>query len=209
MSMTFVEQLASLILYDRVAAYDGCSITTTLTTLTNTLAPQRYVASGQEGLLVSVAATAATGVTASTLSAMTFTDNNGNTAVAQAAGYTQNYQTSAAAAGTQQAAQICVPFDTSNLITFTPVLALAANCSGVRKVESFTASAINTGTTCWSLIHPIAVIPLMGGSQADVELHKTMRAMERIYDGACLSALFHNVNGGTGSPIGYLKVAHG
>jgi len=209
MSMTVAENICTMILYDRVATYDGCSITTSITTLDNTLPPLRYVAAGQEGLLVSVSASAAFGAVASTLSAMTFTDNQGNAAVSQTPGYTQNYFTSAPAPTTTKAASVCVPFDTLSLIIFTPVLPLAANCSGVRKVESFTASVINTGTTCWALIHPIAVIPVMGGSELAVELHKTMRAMERVYDDACLSVLTQTVNGTGSGVFGHVKMAHG
>lgn len=209
LTINSTNRVATMILYDRVATYDGCSITTVLTTLTNTLPPLRYVSAGQEGLLVSVAATTALGAVASTLSAMTFTDNQGNAAVSQSPGYTQNYYTSAGAPAATAGVLICTPFDPTSLSTFTPVLPLAANCSGVRKVETFTASVINTGTTCWSLIHPIAVLPVMGNTQLDIELHKTMRAMERVYDGACLSILAHSANAAPGGMFGHVKMAHG
>lgn len=198
-------------LYDRVLSYDGCSISPVLTTLTNTLTAQRYAGSGEIGNKILVTCSAALGAVASNLSSMTVTDNAGNTAVSLAPGYTLPWWTSAPAGSTTAPAPVCLPHDNVNAFTIAPFLPLPAGVSGVRAVEAFTSSVINTGTVCIALVQPLAWIwqPV---NQTVIQLD-TPRAtfqMPRIFDTACLNMLHLGGHGSaaTVNNVGHLRIAH-
>lgn len=198
-------------LYDRVLSYDGCSVSTTLTTLTNTLTAQRYAGTGELGNKILVTSSVTLGATPSDLSSMTVTDNAGNTAVALAPGYTLSWRTSSPAGSTTAPASVCLPHDNTNITTIAPFLPLPAGVSGVRAVEAFTSSANNTGTVCIALVQPLAWIwqPL---NQTSVYLD-TARAtfqMPRIYDTACLNMLHlgGHASSATVNDVGHLRIAH-
>jgi len=201
--------IRSVIIYDRVLTYDGASISTTPTTLTNTLPALRYIGAGQDGLLMCVTATAVLGAAASALSALTLTDQLGNTGVAIGAGYTLNWFTGAAAPSTTAPAFVVLPFDMTNLITQTPFLPLPGGVSGVRKIEAFTSSANNTGTVCFGLYKPVGT---MWGRESMVnrqQLSRSMFTLERIFDDACLSFLVAQSNSGLDTMQGKIEMVHG
>lgn len=198
--------VSSIMLYDRVASYDNGGISTTPTTFTNTLSPARYVSSGQEGLLVVPTAqtTTGTGATASNISSLTFTDQGGNTAVSATFGGTVTWAPSAAAGTTTFPSPVMLtdPF-------LQPWLPLAANVSGVRKLETVTSSAVNTGPVCWVLFHPVGTIWVQSGLNMRQELARATFALERIYDDACLSMLVQSVSNAARSIFGYTELVHG
>lgn len=201
--------IRNVIIYDRVLTYEGAAISTTPTTLTNTLPALRYIGAGQDGLLMCVTATAALGATASALSALTLTDQLGNTAVAIGAGYTLNWFASAAAPSTTAPAFVVLPFDATNLITQTPFLPLPGGVSGVRKIEAFTSSVTNTGTVCLGLYKPVGT---MWGRESMVnrqQLARSMFTLERIFDDACLSFLLAQSSSGVGTMQGKMEMVHG
>jgi hypothetical protein len=181
-----------VVLYDRVASYDQGSVTTGSTSMTNTLAAQRYVSAGNPGLLVAVVSTAALGATAANLSAMHFTDNAGNTGVAVSAGYTMAFHASNAAN------EVCVPWDTTNALSVAPWIPLTGGVSGVRKVEDYTSSAVNTGTLCFVLMHPVGFFTVTSGISGSAvgavqrrDLARTTYALEKVFSTACLSLMTH------------------
>lgn len=200
----------SLILYDRVASYDGCSITTSTTTLTNTLAAQRYISSGQDGLQIVTTASAATGATASNLSSMTVTDQQGNAGVSITPGITMAWHASAATPASALPATVVLPRDTTDGVQWTPFLPLAANVAGVRKIEAFTSSAINTGTICFALVHPMGSMWVNGGTNTNtkVDLARSMYTLERVFNTACLSFLMCLSDGNSGVIQGRLHLGH-
>lgn len=179
------------ILYDRVLSYDNVTISTTPATMTNTLTAQRYAGSGDPGLLISATGVTAVGATAASLSAMTLTDNLGNTGVSLNPQYTLNWSVTAGTPSTTQAAQVVLPWDTTNLFAFTPWLPRPAGISGVRKIEGFTSSANNTGTACFALVKPIGTIWVGGGGTVQHnELARSMFTLERVFDSACLAMMY-------------------
>lgn len=204
----------SIILYDRVLSYDGCSITNSATTLTNTLAPARYVSSGQDGLMVAVTASGATGATASNLSSLTVTDQQGNTNVAITPGGTLAWYPSCPAAGASIPAPVVLPFDTGDTVSWTPFLPLAANVAGVRQVTAFTSSAANSGTISIVLLHPMASMWVNAGNTGSgvytaVELGRAIYALEKIFDTACLSMLVSQADGASSSDlIGHVDLVY-
>jgi hypothetical protein len=181
-----------VVLYDRVASYDQGTITTSLSSMTNTLAAQRYISAGNPGLLVAVVSTGALGATAANLSAMHFTDNSGNTGVAVAPGYTMAYHASNAAN------EVCVPWDVSNALSIAPWIPLTGGVAGVRKVEDYTSSANNTGTLCFVLMHPVGFFTVTSGLSGSAvgavqrrDLARTVYALEKVFSTACLSLMTH------------------
>jgi hypothetical protein len=191
-----------LFLYDRVLSYDGASITTTTTTLTNTLAAQRYISAGQDGLLISVMVSAVTGATASNINTVTFTDQNGNTAVTWNPGYTVNWEVGIPSPSATQPAIGAAIHDS-------PFLPMGPGVTGLRKIETFVSSAINTGTVCFALVKPLAT---MWGSNSVVtrqDLARGMFTLERVFDGACLNFLATQASNNAADVQGKLWLVHG
>ena len=195
-------------IYDRVATYESVSISSSPTTLTNTLAPARYVSSGQDGLLISVTVQTVFGATASSLSSMTVTDQNGNTNVALTPGYTLNWYTSAPAPTTTSGCIVVLPRDLTNGASPTPFVPLPANVSGVRQVTAFTSSATNTGSACIVLLHPVGLVWMTSESAAWTDLCRAGFALERVYDTACLSFMIHQATSNPLKMQGWLRITH-
>ena len=196
-------------LYDRVLTYDGGGVSTVTTTLTNTLAAQRYIGSGDDGLQICITVSATMGVVASDLSSLTYTDNVGNTAQALAAGYTLPWYTSGPGGSTTALSPVAVPHDTTNTQTIAPFLPLLAGDSGVRKVEAFTSSVINTGTICVGLYKPLAMMwSPNAGSISAVEYGRVTFQLPQIFDAACLSMMGLSSRSNAASHIARIQVAH-
>jgi hypothetical protein len=169
------------LLYDRVLTYEACTFTAaSVQSMTNTLSALRYIAAGQPGLQVAVTADTSNGATASNLTALVYTDQTGATGIS--------------AAGTSPA----MAFGTSasvGLISWpTPggvgqlYLTLNAGNTGVRKIESYTTSAVNTGTICFVLNRPLAYMPApVSATLFETDQIYQMLNPARIYDGACLN----------------------
>lgn len=200
------------ILYDRVLSYDGGSITTTLSSMTNTNTAARYISAGQPGLLIMVSNSAATGVTASNITTMHYTSIGGSTGrlVPIVNGEALVVLTSIPApTATVPSFVVCPGSATLNQsgLAFMP---LNGGDSGVTKVEDYTASAINTGTLSVVLVKPLATLSAKGtGTQTQVDLARTMFAMERMYDDGCWNMLFITGNANTSRLSGFLGVAWG
>lgn len=202
--------IRSYILYDRVLTYDNCSVTTSTSTMTNTSTAARYISSGQEGMQISVTACGtALGATAANLSSMTVTDNAGNTAVSMAPGYTMAWYTSGPLGSSSSGAPIVLPRDNANGFSFTPWLPLPGGVSGVRKIEAFTSSAINTGAVCLALVKPVGTMWNSGtGITSHLDLTRALYTLERIYDTACLNLLMHQASSNTSNTLGRLRLVH-
>jgi hypothetical protein len=178
---------AFIVLYDRVATYDGCSILVTSTTLTNGSTPARYVSAGDDGLLVAMVAQATLGATASNLTVMHYTDQAGNTAQAMSAGYTLSWFAGVSAN------VVAVPNGAGNT-SLTLFLPLLGGDTGVRKVEDFQSSATNVGgSVCIVMAKPLGfycVSSGLGGSNGVVQrrdLSRATFALEKVFTTACLS----------------------
>lgn len=199
-------------LYDRVLSYDQTLISNTLATMTTTPAAARYIASGQDGLLLCITGQTSTalGATAATVSNLTVTDQLGNTGVQFVGniGMTLSWYTSAPSSPATGGQDIVCPRDLVNGSTFSPFVAMPAGVAGIRKVESLTSSATNTGAACMVLLHPIGMMwgPLNGNVSSDIA--RATFALERVYDDACVSMLAQCTNH-SGTLLGYTRIVHG
>jgi hypothetical protein len=200
-------------LYDRTLQYDGCTITTSTTTMTNTITAARHISAGEDGLQICVTGVAALGATASNLTSVVIVDNAGNTAVSLTPGYTMPWWTNGLAGASNALAPVVVPHDNGNTTTIAPWLPMPPGVRGCRSVTSFASSANNTGTVAVTLIKPIAFMWTSAGSI--VHNHDSSRLgfqMGRVYDSACLNLLlrsFFNNGGATFTNFGQIRLVHG
>jgi hypothetical protein len=190
------------VLYDRVLTYELCTFTAAVSqNMTNTLTAQRYVSAGQPGMQIVATCQAATGATASNLTALSYTNHAGTSGSSIQNGSTLTFQisisTSGAGGSVANAAVHCPTFAGTNGL----FLPLAPGDLGARSIQSYTTSAANTGSTCFVLAYPLAYI-VTPAAQVLCEkdmLHNHMLP-SRIYDGACLSSFIYcgqTSNGGT------------
>lgn len=188
------------ILYDRVLTYELCTFTAgTSQAMTNTLPALRYISAGQPGMQIVATCQAATGTTASNLTALSYTDNSGTSGNSIQTTSTLAIQTSVSAAGgSSSSALVCCPNFVSNNGLFLP---LAPGDLGVQSIQSYTTSAANTGSLCYVLAYPLAYM-VTPATQTLCEKDMLYNHMlpSRIYDGACLSFFVFcgpNSNGST------------
>jgi hypothetical protein len=201
--------VCNLILYDRVATYEGSTVTTSTTTFTNTTPAARYISAGQEGLLVTAFIQTTTGATAGNLTTLTFTDQNGNTGVTQTNGSTIEWWTGEAGFASTAGAPLAWTLGSAFPLRACPWMGLAANCSGVRKLETSISSATNTGTIYWVLLHPIGTLWTQGQVITNCDLARSTFALERVFTDACLAVMMHQESVATTSARFNLKLVHG
>lgn len=198
---TFATVPLPLIAYDRVLAYDNCTVTTATQLMDNTLPAQRYIAPGQAGLCVFVTlGTTWLGNTANEFTSINYVNQLGNPATMPTT------QPLAMFPDAFRDGQIVAPILASNNYSLTPFMPLAAGDSGVRSITDYTCSVDNTGTVSFVLAKPLAWVmhdgpaAQMGNNCHSVSFVDTCMVLSRIYDGACLSFIFAadtNTNGNT------------
>lgn len=173
-------------LYDRVLDYQACPVTGVLQNMTNTLAAQRYISGGQQGLRIMPTAQTLFGGGAN-VSALVYTNQAGTASQTVPVSPTLALDTTIAVnAGNSMPAQLAVDLGGTAAanVLFLP---LAIGDTGVRSIASYTTSAAQTGKICFSLVHPIAFIVTQAGDlggQADFLRQTAM--CEQIFDGASL-----------------------
>lgn len=196
------------IIYDRVAAYDGGAISTSLRSMTNTLSAQRYIGTGDPGLQIMVCCQSATGATASTLASLNYTDNEGNAAAVPVASV-PDWLVSAPTPSSTVPAVVVLPHNGSAGITWGPFMPLAAGDTGVRSITDYTSGGLgNTGTISMALVKPLGVAFANGLSSQRVDFSQTMFGMERLFSGACLGAVITRASVGTTFDLVF-RVAYG
>lgn len=180
----------SLMIYDRVLTYETCSFSASVQSFVNTLTPQRYVSAGQSGLKVLVTNQALLGSTAANITALQYTDQDGNALQSMPTTRTVSVIISAAAPTTTLGARVVAAADSGGTTVWSEFLPLANGDSGVRQLTTFTCSAANTGTLCFVLMRPLFFIPTgTAGIASMVDGVFQLANLEQIYDGACLSFL--------------------
>ncbi len=192
----FVHTSAStptLMLYDRVLAYEACNFSNpvgTAQTMTNTLTALRYAANGEAGLKIMTFCQTNLGATATTFSALAYTDQAGNTNQAMPLAYAPNIIVSAAAPTTSLGARIVAPAVAAITVVTSPFMPLLAGDSGVQLIAGYTTTGggVNTGTFGFALVQPLAWVPITL-STTGVLMDTVMQnaALPRIFDGACLA----------------------
>lgn len=189
-----------LVLYDRVLTYEACTFNAaTLQSMTNTLPALRYNGSGLPGLQITVTGQTTTGLNASTISQLAYTNQAGTTAVALPQNPSPAILASGITAGSVGAQVLC-PGDIGNghCILFLP---LAPGDTGVRQIESYTTSATNTGTLAFVLSRPLAYLVMPTNNvQFELDLVYQVFGLTRIYDGACLAFYVYSGNNSS-SPV--------
>lgn len=195
------------IIYDRVLGYDSCSISSSISTCTNTVPATRYISAGDPGMLAlaTVNNNGPLGVTASNLTALHYTDNLGNTGVALVTNATLAWAVSSSSTSSTAGAQVALP------ASGPPFLPVNGGTSGMRKLEDFTSSANNgVGDVTFSLVHPMGFMWTPENSMlVEQELPRAMFNLEKIYSDACISFLYQ-VTGSSGpSWQGYVRGAFG
>lgn len=188
--------IGAILLMDRVATYEACPMATSTQTMDNTLAPQRYVGTGETGLQIVCTTQVNHTSNNGALASLTYIDNQGNsTALPNPSLITMNPQQTPSPL---KAACVNTGDDGS------PFLPLAPGDSGVRRIVSYTTNQTDaTGLICFALVAPIAYIAVaedtaIGWGMADY-VRKTPQLV-RIHDGACLNVMgLHRLNSTTNS----------
>lgn len=199
-------------LYDRVLSYDGTTISTTLQTMTNTLTAQRYIGSSDPGLMLvtTTQVTTGLGATASSYTTITYTDNNGNTGQTVPTTDTLEIFANAAAGSNILPAIVIAPYDGSVSQGFSPFIPMATGDTGMRAVESYQASANNTGNVCFVLVKPLAFNWTAASKIVHrIDYSQSMFCLPRLFDDACLSWMGIQSSGNASVVRGALRVACG
>jgi len=179
-------------LYDRCLTYEGCSFNANVNqAMTNTLTLQRYQAAGEGGCKIMVTGQTVLGATAANITQLRYTDQDGNTLQSMPTSPTIATIVSAAAPTGTLGARVIAPAVGANPIG--PYLPLAAGDGGARLINDFTTSAANTGTICFALVRPLAVLTIpFADTTSMIDLVQQVAGYERIRDGACLSIFGYN-----------------
>jgi hypothetical protein len=177
------------LLYDRVLDYESCTINGATQAMVNSVAAQRYIAAGQPGLSIMCTMQAPTGG-AFNLSGLTYVNQNG---------LSHTVPTSTTLVGDTTAVVTPSNFDpTQSAIRYNSTaggnllyLPLATGDSGAQSITNFTTSAAQTGSLCFTLAYPLAILPIPApGNGGESDWLRQTVLMKRIYDGA---SLFWNI----------------
>lgn len=186
----------NVIVYDRVATYEACTFSNGATqTLTQTGGvPARY-ASGAPGLQVMITLqTMSNSASSKNLTSLAYTNQAGNAANMPTTG--QQIVLVGFTTGSAPGPGIPAPVLTSiggNVANASLIfLPLAAGDTGVRTVTSYKTSTSDTGTFAIVLCQPLAHAGCSSGCtwfSGESDLVHQLAMLQRVYDGACLSAL--------------------
>lgn len=184
-------QIAVTFLYDRVLAYESCSMTNGNQTMDNTLTAQRFAANGERGLQIWPTADAVHNATAADLTQVRYTNQAGTALQSVPTTPTLAKIVSIAAPTTAQPARMIVQGPATTQNPTSPFLALAAGDLGAQLINDYSFSAAPTGTNCFALVWPYVLNAdhILNGQTSDTELLSGVEALaaHRIYDDACIS----------------------
>lgn len=184
----------AMILYDRVIAYDACTMTAGAQLMTNTTTATRYVTNGDPGLQIFVEADTVHNATAAAMTVLTYVDNTGaagsNVITTPVLTKIVSIAAPTALIGARNV------FQTPGIATKSgnPYLTLQAGSEGVQQITNYTWNAAPTGTCSFVLQFPLALFPetVTAGVASDYDFCTGIESInKRIFDDACLSVL-HN-----------------
>lgn len=184
-------------LYDRVLDYESCAYTAAANqAMTNTNTAQRYNTNGTYGCQLTWGCDTVNNATATSITQLQYTNQAGTTLQNITTTTTINVVVSAAATAATRGTRIVAPVLSGATVTWGAFIPLAQADSGARLVDNYTTSAANTGTFVLALIYPLAYIPYgigAGGTVSSTQIDQLFHisAMERVYDGACLSFMVY------------------
>lgn len=187
------------ILYDRVLVYNACPITSGLKNMTNTVPATRYAGVGVQIMITEQAVLSG----APSLTALSYTNDASSTVSLKGTPYAL---TSNQSADSTHAAEI-MNQTAPDLMPFLPI---AGNEKGVQNILSYTVGSTLTGSICFVLARPIAMLvcPITGQS-VQMNWVKGNPNLFQLASDACL-ALVVRTNTTAGSQVGFnLQVAWG
>jgi hypothetical protein len=193
----------TLWIYDRVLTYEACPFNNNVNTnFTNSLAAQRYISGGQQGLKVSVQAQTLLGATADTITLLTYVGQKGGAGKTIPVAFANSIIVSAVAPTINLGARVVFPSVSAATVPVAPFMPLAAGESGVQSLTNWTtANNTQTGTLVFVLMQPLAQIPLQAaGVYSLVDQVQQVASFNRVFDGACL-ALFAFFPAATGATL--------
>jgi hypothetical protein len=187
----------TLVLYDRCVHYVAVPYNNNaLNTLTQTNTPTstRYSTNSDSGCKIIITMQTVGSATQQSFTTLGYTNQAGTASqVAPCSTTTTNIIVSVAAPTATLGARVASPCATAAGTQVTsPYMPLAVGDVGVQLIKNFTnnAVAINTGTMCFVMGRPLAILPLSTlGVTSLVDTVMMTAALERIFDGACLSFL--------------------
>ena len=190
-SWTSTVSTPTLVLYDRVLTYEACSFNAAVNqAMTNGVAAQRYIGTGEPGLHLMVTSQTVFNATVTAWTQLQYTDNGGTTLQSIPTTNFVNFIVSSAAPTATLGARVVTPVASGAGVPVGPYVTLATGDTGMRLVDNFTTSAANTGTFCMVLMHPLATVPLQAAGIGMLTDHVVqLGSMPIVKDGACLAIL--------------------
>lgn len=182
-------------LYDRVLTYEACTMAAGSLSMTNGVAAQRYISTGQPGLQICMTTQTNHNATAANLTTLNYVNQSG-AAAAMPTTRTVAKIVSVTAGSSTLGSRVFAPADTATTQVWQPFLPLAAGDTGVQSITDYTWSAAPTGTFCAVLLYPLAFVT-DGNSQAFWQIQdllNTIGGPSRLYDGACVSMLLYGIS---------------
>ncbi len=189
----------TLMLYDRCVHYVAVPFNNNaLNTLTQTNTPTstRYATNSDSGCKIIVTMQTVSNTVQQSFTTLGYTNQAGTASqVAPCSTTTTNIIVSAAAPTATLGARVVSPCATAaGTLTTSPFMPLAVGDTGVQLIKNFTTSAatINTGTMCFVMGRPLAILPLnVLGCVSWTDTVMMTSALEAIFNTACLSFLVH------------------
>lgn len=197
------------LLYDRVLAYETCSMTAGNQVMDNTLTAQRFVggAGDPRGLQIMGTADTVHNATAANLTQLRFTDSAGNTLQSVPTTPTLAKIVSIAAPTTTQPARVLI--QSASTRSDSPFLPLGDGKLGARLINDYTWSAAPTGTTCFALVYPYALNTdtMQIGHNYDYDYLSGVEALAKyqVFDDACLNVMVWQNSAAIGSVDGNIE----
>lgn len=183
------------VLYDMVLSYDQC-VNAGATTLTNTLAPLRYVGGSDPGLQImssnSTALANSTAFTSIKYTSITGSIPQGISTVGPTL-TTPNGPTLPDGGTPAESAFTYVNSNTRNILT----AALRNGDSGIKQLDSYTTGTSNTDAVNFILGFPLGWYPGHTGNEYTYPWDfKSIASLPQVKDGACLTfAAYHGISG--------------
>lgn len=196
-----------LMLYDRCVTYENVPFNNAAAntfTQSNSPVSLRYSTGSDSGNKIIVTCQTVESATQQSFTVLTYVNQAGSTGVAAPCSTTTtNIIVSAATPTATLGARVVSPCATAagTLVT-SPFMPLAVGDVGVQSITNMTTSAatINTGKLCFVMGRPLAFLPLATAGVASlVDTVMMVAALERVFDGACLTflAMFPVATGAT------------
>lgn len=201
----------TLFLYDRCLTYELCTFNAAANqAFTNGSTLSRYQNAGEGACKIMATCQAVMGATASNITQLRYTNQAGTALQSMPTTTTVATIVSAAAPTANLGARVIAPATLAATLPWCAHIPLNSIDGGARLINDWTTSAANTGSVCFILMRPLAIVPCpTAGVASLINLIQEIPSMERIRDGACLSA-YCFIPAATGfTAIGSMEVGWG